>query len=215
MKQELCINREYLELGAGAGISNDFLGEYSIQRTDYLKTEDPTVKGNVDAHALPFRNEEFDGVILFDTFHHFENPLVALKECIRVTKPGGRIILIEPYVSFLSFPVYRIFHFEETSWKYDFYRAKKIKKAPENGDQGISKSLIHLLKDSPSKKLNLKFSEWKVSYITPFSFFLTGGSSTPLNTPAAVIRLLLGIERFIPKIFMKLIAARVVIVINK
>jgi glycosyltransferase involved in cell wall biosynthesis len=215
VKKDLLIDGEYLELGAGAGISKDFLGEYKIHRTEYMETQDSDIQGDVDAHALPFKNEAFDGVFLFDTFHHFKTPLVALDECIRVTKPGGVIILIEPYVSYLSYPVYKIFHFEQTTWSYKFKLSEDVKKAPENGDQGISKALTRILKKSKYREEDLKISGWKASLLTPFSFFLTGGTSSPINIPVGVIKLFIEFEKFLPKFILKLIAARICIVIYK
>jgi SAM-dependent methyltransferase len=43
----------------------------------------------VDAARLPFPDASFDVVISLAAFEHFEDPEAAIKECARVTAPGG------------------------------------------------------------------------------------------------------------------------------
>ncbi|HVZ85577.1 MAG TPA: metalloregulator ArsR/SmtB family transcription factor [Polyangia bacterium] len=47
-----------------------------------------------DAHALPFRDQSFDTVLLFHTLTYAERPPRALAECARVLRPGGRLVLL-------------------------------------------------------------------------------------------------------------------------
>jgi len=48
-----------------------------------------------DAQNLPFGNKTFNAIFLYDSLQHIKNREIALKECIRVLKPGGKIIVIE------------------------------------------------------------------------------------------------------------------------
>jgi ubiquinone/menaquinone biosynthesis C-methylase UbiE len=45
------------------------------------------------AEALPFSNQTFDYVLLVTTLCFLDEPLKALREAMRVLKPGGRIII--------------------------------------------------------------------------------------------------------------------------
>lgn len=47
----------------------------------------------MDAEALAFVDEQFDVVLSLFALLHFPNPLSALREMLRVLKPGGRLIL--------------------------------------------------------------------------------------------------------------------------
>jgi ArsR family transcriptional regulator len=47
-----------------------------------------------DVHALPFRDESFDDVLVFHTLTFAEHPGRALSECARVLRPGGRAVLL-------------------------------------------------------------------------------------------------------------------------
>jgi len=47
-----------------------------------------------DAHALPFQDAAFDSVLVFHTLTYAENPGRVLKECARVLRPGGRLVVL-------------------------------------------------------------------------------------------------------------------------
>lgn len=51
-----------------------------------------------DARILPFRDELFDNVLGLAFLHHIRNYDTALEEMIRVTRVGGRILLLEPSI---------------------------------------------------------------------------------------------------------------------
>lgn len=48
------------------------------------------------AEQLPFRDGLFDRVMIIDAFHHFFDQQAAIREIIRVLKPGGRLVIEEP-----------------------------------------------------------------------------------------------------------------------
>ena len=47
-----------------------------------------------DVHALPFEDASFDSVLVFHTLTYAERPEAVLKECARVLRPGGRIVVL-------------------------------------------------------------------------------------------------------------------------
>ncbi len=47
-----------------------------------------------DAHALPFEAESFDAALLFHTLTYAERPGAVLAECVRVLRPGGRVVVL-------------------------------------------------------------------------------------------------------------------------
>ncbi|WP_372410359.1 methyltransferase domain-containing protein [Streptomyces luteireticuli] len=49
-----------------------------------------------DAEALPFADGSFDAVRAERVIEHVEDPQRAVKEMLRVTKPGGRVLAVDP-----------------------------------------------------------------------------------------------------------------------
>ncbi|MEX1026855.1 MAG: methyltransferase domain-containing protein [Candidatus Paceibacterota bacterium] len=47
------------------------------------------------ASSLPFEDEQFDGVITFETIHHLPDCEMALAEMCRVTRSGGPIVIAD------------------------------------------------------------------------------------------------------------------------
>jgi ubiquinone/menaquinone biosynthesis C-methylase UbiE len=47
-----------------------------------------------DAHDLPFQSSSFVGVVCGGTLNELGDPALALRECARVLKPGGRIAIM-------------------------------------------------------------------------------------------------------------------------
>jgi ubiquinone/menaquinone biosynthesis C-methylase UbiE len=74
-----------------------------------------------DACRLPFPDDELDGCQAERIFVHLEDPATALREMVRVTKPGGRVVVFEMDAETL------------------------IVDAP---DRSVTRSVLHLLVDS-------------------------------------------------------------------
>jgi ubiquinone/menaquinone biosynthesis C-methylase UbiE len=62
------------------------------RRSRQLSNVEFTVAG---AEALPFPDSTFDRVWTIHAFHHWEHPDRGIAECLRVVKPGGRLLIVE------------------------------------------------------------------------------------------------------------------------
>ena len=124
-----------LELGGGSGNLKDFFPD--TISSDILFA--PWLDAVLDAHALPFQNQSLDGIVLFDVLHHLSRPILFFSEAQRVLKPRGRIVMMEPYVSWFSYFVYRFFHHEALNWNVDpFHKSSpEEKKDPFAGNQAV------------------------------------------------------------------------------
>jgi len=215
VNQELEKFDSILEVGAGAAISEIFL-EQRIVRTDILPFNDFDVMGHCSMENLPFKESQFDAVLAFDSIHHSEKPSKSILELLRVTREGGKIILVEPFVSPLSYLPYKMFHHEDTSW--DFREKGSIALSSRNlnpamGDQGVSRFIINQL--SNWRSTNFPKLTVSITYLSPFSFFATGGVSSPLKTPKIFVNFLIQVETLIPNFIMKFLASRVILTITK
>ena len=215
VNQELETFDSILEVGAGAAISNIFVSR-NIVRTDILPFNEFNVLGDCAMERLPFKDSSFDAVLAFDSIHHSEQPSKAILELLRVTRKGGKIILVEPFVSLLSYLPYKIFHHEDTSWNFKEQGSIELSLQnhnPETGDQGVSRFIINQL--SNWRSTNFPKLTVSTTYLSPFSFFATGGVSRPLKTPEIFVKVLIKLENLIPNFIMKFLASRVILTIAK
>jgi SAM-dependent methyltransferase len=51
-----------------------------------------------DARNLPFRDASVDGIVLKDVLEHIDGPRTALRECARILRPGGTMVLWMPFM---------------------------------------------------------------------------------------------------------------------
>jgi ubiquinone/menaquinone biosynthesis C-methylase UbiE len=95
----------YLDIGAGLGYNSLVFGESAEQvvaldlhfpKDNVLKSSEKACMIVADACFLPFNNSVFDAVSLFSTIEHIPNQKRALREAIRVLKPGGYLVMQFP-----------------------------------------------------------------------------------------------------------------------
>lgn len=92
-----------LEIGCGTGNVCSFLSQkgYEVTGCEYyhesLNMAWPGFqKVQGDVTNLPFENNSFNIVGLFDVIEHFQDDITPLKEAIRVLKKGGIIVITVP-----------------------------------------------------------------------------------------------------------------------
>src|SRR5262245_48592863 len=99
-----------IELGAGfAALASHIPG---VVATDLEPT--PWAEDVVDAHALPYADGSLANVVGVDVVHHLADPPRFLDELRRTLRVGGRLVIVEPYISPVSTTAYRAFHHEHT-----------------------------------------------------------------------------------------------------
>jgi SAM-dependent methyltransferase len=134
-----------IEIGAGPG----FLGAHArAARPDlrYVATDVVAAPGSdvvADALRLPFRDGSLDAVLLLDVIHHLARPWDFFAEAARCLRRGGELRAIEPWITPLSYPIYRFFHQEDCSLGVD-PRAPfgTGDKRPFDGDQALPWKLV-------------------------------------------------------------------------
>lgn len=88
-----------LDVGAGTGldaIALDALGVDASAAMCARASGRGAVVARADAHALPFPSDSFGGVRADRVVQHLADPVAALDELVRVTRPGGRVAVCDP-----------------------------------------------------------------------------------------------------------------------
>jgi len=66
------------------------------QAWEKLGKHDPVAFALGDAERLPYRDDSFDVVWSSGSIEYWPNPVAALRECRRVVKPGGPVLVVGP-----------------------------------------------------------------------------------------------------------------------
>jgi SAM-dependent methyltransferase len=182
-----------LELGSGNGNYKDFNKRVITSDVD----RHPGLDMKVDAHRIPFENATLTNIVMIDVLHHLHNPAVFLREAQRVLKPGGRLIMLEPYPSPVSRMIYGRFHPEPFDFKSDPFRDRRgLKSDPWEANQAIPYRLFF----QSRKRLEKEFPKFKVEKAEKLSFLaypLSGGFDHPQLLPDAVFPLLMRLEKYL------------------
>lgn len=200
-----------VEIGGGSGNLKEYFPEMITSDIVLL----PWVNLVLDAHNVPFKDESLENVVLFDVLHHLENPSSFLDELVRVLRPGGRAVLMEPYVSLASYPVYRFFHSEALDMSQDPFEAEKASpvRNPFSANQAIPTLIFNRYKDSFQKR----YPALKLIRCDRLGFLaypLSGGFDHPSLLPLWAIKPAFLIERFL-SFFGSLLAFRIFVVLEK
>ena len=185
-----------LEVGAGPG----FLTAYAGRKRPDLRwvatdiVEAPWNALVADAQSLPFRDEAFDAVVGLDLIHHLARPLSFLEDACRVVKPGGRIAAVEPWVTVLSYPVYRWLHHEACTMGVDpsapFGAGEK---QAFDGDSAVPREVVRSLPASEWERMGL--SRPQVLPMNGFGYLLSLGFRPPSLLPRSLGGLLIRTDR--------------------
>ena len=117
-----CQHGRWLDLGCGCGQQDWYVArsnpveivgiDYSPVALQKARTLPPNnlqwVRG--DVMALPFASASFDGCICSHTLEHIPIPCHLLAEAVRVTRPGGQLLIIVPHLLCANDPSH-IWHF--------------------------------------------------------------------------------------------------------
>jgi SAM-dependent methyltransferase len=159
-----------LELGSGPGHIERYL--YKAIRSDLLEAGGVDV--NLDAHDLPFATGSLSTIVMTNVLHHLHSPTKFLAEADRAIQPGGRIIMIEPWVTTWSTLVYTHLHHE-----YFGPDASDWHTAPGGPLSSANGALPWIIFERDQQRFKRDFPQWEVSVRPwmPFRYLVSGGVS--------------------------------------
>lgn len=120
VSQDFC---QYEGIGDGKGLQT---GQWDTSKIDLI----------CDIASIPQPDASFDAILCSEVLEHVPDPLRAVAEFSRLLKPGGKLILTAPFVSWVHFAPY---HFSSGFSRYWFEhhlscRGFEIEELTPNGD---------------------------------------------------------------------------------
>lgn len=181
---------DILELGSGAGfikaVIPNALTSDVISSTGVDMCLDAFDIGDIYQGRL-------SNLLMVNVFHHISDSMVFLRSASSALCPGGRIVMIDPWLNFWSRICYKLVQHEpfdpkQTGWTF-----------PSNDpllDSNQAQAWIVFERDRAI--FRKEFPEMQiltVQTLMPFSYLLSGGHSFPIGLSASPLRLLRKLER--------------------
>jgi SAM-dependent methyltransferase len=180
-----------LELGSGPGFLKDRI-------PDLLTSEVFSCSGIrlvADGCRLPFATSSLRAIVMTDVFHHLPDAELFFAEATRCIRPGGAVVMIEPWLSAWSRIIYtRIHHepFEPDAYQWAF---------PSGGPlSGANGALPWIVFDRDRQVFEEKFPSLQIRSIEPFMpfrYLVSGGVSMRALTPGFTFNAWHGLEKLL------------------
>ncbi|HXL23262.1 MAG TPA: methyltransferase domain-containing protein [Candidatus Dormibacteraeota bacterium] len=182
---------EAVELGSGAGYCARFIP--GLITSDVFLCSSARVV--LDAQRLPFSTGSLRAVTMTNVLHHMPDVRRFLIEAVRCLRSGGKILMIEPWVTPWSRFVYRRLHGEPfapdaEAWSF----------AGSGPLSGANVALPWIVFARDRQKLQKEFPELIVEQIRPFlpfRYLVSGGVSLRSLAPRSTQGLWAGLERML------------------
>lgn len=160
-----------IEIGSGAGFSEFYLKRKPIM-TDVALNE--WIDGPLDATNMQLDDESVDCIIASHNLHHFYSPYKFFKECERVLRPGGLVLIQELNTCLLLRLLLRLMRHEGWSYAVNVFDPTTIANDPSDlwsANCAIPELLFEqtdIFKKTFSK-LDIKLNEKKECLLFPLS----------------------------------------------
>jgi SAM-dependent methyltransferase len=163
-----------IEVGAGTGISKDFINNKNFQITDYCDKDWLDIK-NIDALNTGFADNSFDFVISSNMIHHISSPVKFLEEMSRILKPGGKLIIQEINCSIITRLILILMNHEGYNFDLNIFDRNIICTDPNDLWSG-NNAIPNLLFDDKTK-FHTHISFFRIDFRTydEFLCFLNSG----------------------------------------
>lgn len=201
-----------LEIGGGTGNLKRLYPD--VISTDILST--PWVDIVCDAQYLPFEDNTFNTILMIDVLHHIQKPALFFQEANRVLKNGGRLVLLEPAITLVSWFFYNFFHSEPVKISADPFADNQSQQPWQSFD--ANQAIPELIFGKYHKKFLELFPMFRIitkQYISLFCYPLSGGFKTWSLFPVKFFDNMLAFEKKLENKIGRFLAFRLFVVIEK
>jgi SAM-dependent methyltransferase len=206
-----CLPGMTIEIGGGIGNLKRRLGD--VVATDIQSA--PWLDCVADAQRLPFASGAAANIVMVDVLHHLEFPVVFFREAARVLRPGGRVLMVEPAITWGSSLFYRLLHHEpvRTSAQVLIDGTPDPKRDPYDSNQAIPT----LLATRDRERFHRLFPQLRITSVEWFAlaaYPLSCGFKPWSLISAGIARRMLALERALEPTIGRFAAFRMMLVVE-
>jgi len=180
---------EALELGSGAGYCERYIPGLITSEVFAV----PEVRLIADARRLPVRAGSLRAILFTDVLHHMPDVRQFFAEASRCLRPGGKILMIEPWVTSWSRFIYRNLHHERFSpeardWHFPA-------DGPLSGANGALPWMVFVRDRAEFEAAFPQLAIERIRPFLPFRYLVSGGVSMRSLMPGFTEPFWAGVER--------------------
>jgi SAM-dependent methyltransferase len=173
-----------------------------------------------DCHDIdifePIPNESLDVITMTNVLHHLKAPVTFLIKAAQKLKPGGKVIMAEPYFSAFSRLIYTHIHPEPVNFYVNDPVLCEVRGPLTSANIALPYQIFFSDKKWSEPLVSYyDFSIESVSHYSSLAYMLTGGISMRFPVPASIYRLLLGADIFMADRFPKVFSSFFILVMAK
>jgi SAM-dependent methyltransferase len=201
-----------IEIGGGSGNLKQRLEE--VVATDIQSA--PWLDCVADAQRLPFADACAANIVMVDVLHHLEFPRVFFRQAERVLRAGGRVLMVEPAITWGSTLFYRFFHHEPVRTSADAL-AEGVPD-PRRDPYASNQAIPTLLATRDKDRFHGLFPALRIADVEWFAlaaYPLSGGFKPWSLVSEGLARRMLRMERAIEPVVGRLAAFRMLLTIEK
>jgi SAM-dependent methyltransferase len=184
------IEGQTLELGSGAGFIKRVIP--SAITSDVVACEG--IDLCLDALEIGSRySSQLANVLMVNVFHHIFDSARFLRQASSSLLPGGRLVMIEPWVNIWSSLCYRLVGHEPLNTKQEGWTFPS-----QNPLFDSNQAQAWIVFERDRDRFFLDFPEFrilKLECIMPVAYLLTGGHSKPTGLPPACLAICRSLEK--------------------
>ena len=163
-----------------------------------------------DCHEIDryagIEDQSIDIIVLTNVLHHLRDPLEFLKNARAKLRPGGKVIMAEPYFSALSYPLYKLLHHEPVDFGIRAPVLGNIRGPLSSSNQAIPQMIFFSRPDWLARLGSAyDLGGTRMEYFSSLSYMMTGGISRKLPIARKFYRLVFPLDAWVadkaPRVF--------------
>ncbi len=201
-----------LEIGGGTGNLKEYLPQ--VISTDIIPS--PWLDCVCDAQALPLEDNSLSNIVAIDVLHHIERPIRFFQEAVRLLRPGGRLILLDPAITPFSWFFYHFIHEEPVLLKANPLEDGPL--SPSRKPFDANQAIPTLLFGKHKTSFVAKFPELQIvdtSFMSLWCYPLSGGFKAWSLIPSFAVKSILTLEKKLERYLGRLFGFRLLVVLEK